>query len=207
VTGGNVSFYNQSSYEGPVFPTPTIGMLGIVRDKKFVTTIGFKNEGDAIYLLGRSRNDINSSEYVYSICGIKNTPAPDFDLDEEFNLQQTLLSAIKAGLIVSAHDCADGGLFITLLESAMHKGLGFEISSDKNVRKDAFLFGEAQSRVVISIAPGKENDLKAMLEKSGLAFSKLGNVKGKNLVIDGENFGGVEEYKVSYDTTIEKLMN
>jgi phosphoribosylformylglycinamidine synthase len=207
VTGGNVSFYNQSSYEGPVFPTPTIGMLGIIRDKKHITTIGFKNEGDAIYLLGRSRNDINSSEYAYSICNVKNSPAPDFDLDEEFMLQQTLLAAIRAGFISSAHDCADGGLFITLLESAMHKGLGVEIASDKNVRKDAFLFGEAQSRVVISVAPGKENELKAHLEKSGLAFSKLGIVKGNSLVIDGENFGGVEEYKVSYDTTIEKLMN
>ena len=207
VTGGNVSFYNQSSYEGPVFPTPTIGMLGIVRDKKHVTTIGFKNEGDAIYLLGRSRNDINSSEYAYSICGVKNSPAPDFDLDEEFNLQQTLLAAIRAGLISSAHDCADGGLFITLLESSMHKGLGVEIFSDAAVRKDAFLFGEAQSRVVISVATGKEKDLKAHFEKSGVAFSKLGIVKGKDLVIDGENFGGVEEFKVSYDTTIEKMMN
>jgi phosphoribosylformylglycinamidine synthase II len=207
VTGGNVSFYNQSSYEGPVFPTPTIGMLGIVRDKKHITTIGFKNEGDAIYLLGRSRNDINSSEYAYSICGVKNSPAPDFDLDEEFNLQQALLSAIRAGLISSAHDCADGGLFITLLESSMHKGLGFEIASDSTVRKDAFLFGEAQSRVVISVAPGKEAALAKHFEGSGLTFSKLGNVKGNNLVIDGENFGGVEEYKISYDTTIEKLMN
>ena len=182
-------------------------MLGIVRDKKHITTIGFKNEGDAIYLLGRSRNDINSSEYAYSICNVKNSPAPDFDLDEEFNLQQTLLSVIRAGLISSAHDCADGGLFITLLESSMHKGLGIEITSDSTVRKDAFLFGEAQSRVVISVAPGKENELKSHLEKSGLAFSKLGSVKGNNLVIDGENFGGVEEYKVSYDTTIEKMMN
>ena len=144
---------------------------------------------------------------AFSICSVKNSPAPDFDLDEEFNLQQTLLSAIRAGLISSAHDCADGGLFITLLESCMHKGLGVEISSDKNVRKDAFLFGEAQSRVVISVAPGKENELKVHLEKSGLAFSKLGSVKGTDLVIDGENFGGVEEYKVSYDTTIEKMMN
>ncbi|HET6990859.1 MAG TPA: AIR synthase-related protein, partial [Bacteroidia bacterium] len=207
VTGGNVSFYNQSSYEGPVFPTPTIGMLGIVRDKKHITTLGFKSENDSIYLLGHSRNDINSSEYVYSICGVKNSPAPDFDLEEEFLLQQTLMSAIRAGLISSAHDCADGGLFITLLESAMPNGLGFEISSDKSVRKDAFLFGEAQSRVVISVDPKKESDLKALLEKSRLAFSKLGTIKGKNLVIDGENFGGVEGYKVSYDTTLGNLMN
>ena len=207
VTGGNVSFYNQSSYEGPVFPTPTIGMLGIVRDKKHITTLGFKNEGDSIYLIGRSRNDINSSEYAYSICGVKNSPAPDFDLDEEFLLQETLMSAIKAGIIASAHDCADGGLFITLLESSMPNGLGFEINSDNKVRKDAFLFGEAPSRIVVSVIPGKENELKMHLEKSGLAFSKLGNVNGKNLVIDGENFGEVEDFKLSYDTTIEKLMN
>ncbi|MCX6311821.1 MAG: phosphoribosylformylglycinamidine synthase subunit PurL [Bacteroidetes bacterium] len=207
VTGGNVSFYNQSSYEGPVFPTPTIGMLGIVRDKKHITTLGFKNEGDSIYLIGRSRNDINSSEYAYSICGVKNSPAPDFDLDEEFLLQETLMSAIKAGIIASAHDCADGGLFITLLESSMPNGLGFEINSDNKVRKDAFLFGEAPSRIVVSVIPGKENELKMHLEKSGLTFSKLGNVNGKNLVIDGENFGEVEDFKLSYDTTIEKLMN
>lgn len=207
VTGGNVSFYNQSSYEGPVFPTPAIGMLGIVRDKKHITTLGFKNENDSIYLIGRSRNDINSSEYLFSICGIKNSPAPDFDLEEEFILQQTVMSAIKAGIISSAHDCADGGLFITLLESAMSNGLGFEISSDKNIRKDAFLFGEAPSRVVVSVSHGKENELKSLLEKSGLTFSKLGVVKGHNLVIDETNFGSVEEYKVPYDTTIEKLMN
>jgi phosphoribosylformylglycinamidine synthase II len=207
VTGGNVSFYNQSSYEGPVFPTPTIGMLGIVRDKKHVTTLGFKNENDSIYLLGRSRNDISSSEYVYSVCGVKNTPAPDFDLEEEFLLQQTLLSAIRSGMISSAHDCSDGGLFITLLESSMPNGLGFEIASDKSVRKDAFLFGEAQSRVVISVTSGKENELKSHLEKSGLKFSKLGVVKGHNLVIDGENFGSVEEYKVPYDSTLGELMN
>ena len=207
VTGGNVSFYNQSSYEGPVFPTPTIGMLGIVRDKKHITNLNFKSEGDVIYLLGKSRNDINSSEYAYSICGVKNSPAPDFDLEDEFRLQQTIISAIRAGLLNSAHDCSDGGLFITLLESAMTKNLGFEIAADKNVRKDAFLFGEAQSRVVVSISPAKENDFKNHLEKSGIPFSKLGTVKGKSMLIDGENFGAVEEYKLCYDTTIEKMMN
>ncbi len=207
VTGGNVSFYNQSSYEGPVFPTPAIGMLGIIRDKKHITTLGFKNENDSIYLIGRSRNDINSSEYLVSICGVKNSPAPDFDLDEEFLLQQTLLAAIRAGIISSAHDCADGGLFITLLESSMSNGLGFEISSDKNIRKDAFLFGEAPTRVVVSVVLAKENELKMLLEKSSLTFSKLGVVKGHNILIDGENFGSVKDYQFPYDTTIENLMN
>lgn len=207
VTGGNVSFYNQSSYEGPVFPTPTIGMLGIVEHKKHVTTLGFKSEGDSIYMIGRSRNDINSSEYVYSICGVKNTPAPDFDLEEEFNVQQVTKAAIRTGLLNSAHDCADGGLFITLLESAMVKGLGVEIETNPVLRKDAFLFGEAQSRIVVSISPEKEAEFDSLLKQSNVDYSKLGTVKGNSIVIDGENFGTVAEYKEPYETTIGKLMN
>jgi phosphoribosylformylglycinamidine synthase subunit PurL len=206
VTGGNVSFYNQSSYEGPVFPTPTIGMLGVVEDKKHITTLGFKSEGDAVYLLGRSRNDINSSEYVYSYHGVKNTPAPDFDLNEEYEVQQATMAAIRAGLLRSAHDCADGGLFVTLLESAMVNGLGVEIVSDKNVRKDAFLFGESQSRVVVSVSAAHEAALKTQLEKSAIAFSKLGTVKGQSIVVDSEELGTVASFKQIFDSALGELM-
>lgn len=206
VTGGNVSFYNQSSYEGPVFPTPTIGMLGIVPDKKFITSLGFKNEGDSIYMIGRTRNDIGSSEYVYSYHGIKNTPAPDFNLEEEFDIQQAVAAAIKAGLVNSAHDCADGGLFITLLESAMVNGLGFEIESDPAHRKDAFLFGEAQSRVIVSVSPENEKDLEALLKKSLADYSKIGTVTGKHVIIDHEDFGSVADYQQPFENTLGELM-
>lgn len=207
VTGGNVSFYNQSSYEGPVFPTPTIGMLGIVDDKKHITSLSFKNEGDAIVMIGRSRNDINSSEYVYSYHGIKNTPAPDFDLDEEYNVQAAIREMIRAGVVQSAHDCADGGLFITLLESGMQHQLGFEITSAANVRKDAFLFGEAQSRVIVSCASNNTDAIKAIAEKHGVAFNVLGTVKGNACVVDGKNFGTVADYSNSYNTKLETIMN
>lgn len=206
VTGGNVSFYNQSSYEGPVFPTPTIGMLGIVEDKNRVTPLGFKNEGDAIYLVGRTRNDIGSSEYVYSIQGIKNTPAPDFNLDEEFEVQLAVKDAIKAGLLNSAHDCADGGLFIAMLESAMVNNLGFEIASDPAHRKDAFLFGEAQSRIIVSVSAENEKALETLLHNSKADFSRLGTVTGKHLVIDGEDFGSIAEYKTPFENTLGDLM-
>lgn len=206
VTGGNVSFYNQSSYEGPVFPTPTIGMLGIVPDKKFITSLGFKNEGDFIYMIGRTRNDISSSEYVYSYHGIKNTPAPDFNLEEEFDIQQAVGAAIKAGLVNSAHDCADGGLFITLLESAMVNGLGFEIESDPAHRKDAFLFGEAQSRVIVSVSPENEKELEALLKKSLADYSKIGTVNGKHIIIDHDDFGSVAEYQQPFENTLGELM-
>jgi phosphoribosylformylglycinamidine synthase subunit PurL len=207
VTGGNVSFYNQSSYEGPVFPTPTIGMIGILEDKAHQTTLDFKNQGDVIYLIGENKNDISSSEYLYSFCKVKNSPAPYFDLDTEHKVQQAVTALIRAGLVASAHDVSDGGLFMTLLESAMVNNLGFEISSDTSVRKDAFLFGEAQSRVVVSVSAGKAEALETQLNNLGVKFSKLGTVKGNGLVIDGKDYGSVAEYKKSFDTSIEGYLN
>lgn len=204
VTGGNVSFYNQSSYEGPVFPTPTIGMLGIMADKNNQMDMSFKNEGDYIYLVGENRNDISSSEYLYSYHKIKNTPAPHFNLDEEYAIQQAVKNLISSKLVESAHDCADGGLFVALVESAFGKGMGFDISTDKSIRKDAFLFGEAQSRVVVSVKKENEIALVDELKKSGVKFSKLGFVKGKEVKIDEEILGTISEFRNLYDTSIEK---
>ncbi|HWY12219.1 MAG TPA: phosphoribosylformylglycinamidine synthase subunit PurL [Bacteroidia bacterium] len=207
VTGGNVSFYNQSSYEGPVFPTPTIGMIGIVMDKKLQTSLSFKKEGDVIYLIGNNKNDISSSEYLFSYHKIKNSPAPYFNLDEEFGVQESIKSIIKNGLIQSAHDVSDGGLFITLLESSLAANLGFEINSVSGVRKDAFLFGEGQSRVVVSVEQGKATQLEAELKKQNTSFIKLGLVKGNKINIDGTDYGSVSEYSNLYNTSIESKLN
>ena len=207
VTGGNVSFYNQSSYEGPVFPTPTIGMIGIVEDKAHKTTLDFKNEGDVVYLVGESKNDISSSEYLYSFHKVKNTPAPYFDLDTEYKVQHAVTALIRSKSVNSAHDLSDGGLFMTLLESSMVNNLGFEISCDASVRKDAFLFGEAQSRVVVSVSAAKTEAVEAELKKQNVAFKKLGTVKGNSVVIDGTNYGSVSDYKKSFDTSIEGYLN
>ncbi|MES2593647.1 MAG: phosphoribosylformylglycinamidine synthase subunit PurL [Bacteroidota bacterium] len=207
VTGGNVSFYNQSSYEGPVFPTPTIGMLGVLKDKSNRMTLNFKNEGDSIYLIGSSKNDIASSEYLYSYHKIKNTPAPAFNLDEEFEVQKAVKTIIKERVIQSAHDCADGGLFITLLESAMPNGLGFNIGSDEEVRKDAFLFGEAQSRVIVSVKKEDEDRFIDLMMASRAEFEYLGDVTGKEMIVDDESFGTVAEAKVLFDTSLGKLLN
>ena len=207
VTGGNVSFYNQSSYEGPVFPTPTIGMIGILEDKLNQTTLDFKNEGDLIYLVGESKNDISSSEYLYSYHKINNTPAPFFDLETEHLIQASITKLIKLKLINSAHDVSDGGLFINLLESSMVNNLGFEINSDVSIRKDAFLFGESQSRVVVSISEHQLHSFEAELNKQGAKYSKLGQVKGKNIVIDNENFGTIIEFKEGFETSLEKYLN
>ena len=207
VTGGNVSFYNQSSYEGPVFPTPTIGMIGILEDKALQTTLDFKNEGDSIYLIGESKNDISSSEYLYSFCKIKKSPAPYFNLEQEYKLQEAIKSVIKYKLVNSAHDVSDGGLFMTLLESAMVNNLGFEITTEIDIRKDAFLFGEAQSRVVVSASEDNKLKLETELKKENVPFIKLGLVKGTSLVIDSVNYGTVSDYKLSFDTSIEGYLN
>ena len=206
VTGGNVSFYNQSSYEGPVFPTPTIGMLGVLKDKSDRMTLNFKNEGDSIYLIGSSKNDIASSEYLFSYHKIKNTPAPAFNLDEEFEVQKAVKSIIKAKCIQSAHDCSDGGLFITLLECAMPNGLGFNINTDDSVRNDAFLFGEAQSRVIVSVKKEDEDAFIDLMMESRAEFEYLGDVKGKEIIIDEESFGTVADFKNSFDTSLGNLL-
>ena len=207
VTGGNVSFYNQSSYEGPVFPTPTIGMIGLMHDKSQQMTLDFKKEGDCIYLIGECKNDISSSEYVYSFHKISNTPAPAFDLDEEFSIQQAVKKIIAEKIIDSAHDCSDGGLFVALTESSFKNNLGYDISTDRNIRKDAYLFGENQSRVVVSVKKENEVTLVKTLKEMNVKFSKLGFVKGKEIKIDGEVFGSISEYKKLYDTSIELKLN
>jgi len=210
VTGGNVSFYNQSSTGGnkaiPVFPTPVIGMLGLLHDKKHLTGLGFREEGDLIYLLGESRNDINSSEYVYNYHGVKLSPAPYFDMEDEYALQQALKDLIRAGLVRSAHDVADGGLFVTLFESARVNNLGFRIDSDEAIRKDAFLFGEAQSRVVVSVKPEDEGALAEMLAQTEVPFTVLGQVEGKDAVVDTTSYGSITELDALFERTLPEMM-
>ncbi len=205
VTGGNVSFYNQSE-DGPVYPTPTIGMVGILDNIDQKMTMFFKNEGDAIYVIGKNTNDINCSEYLHHICGVTHSPAPRFDLEEEFTLQEKLLTIVREKLVNSAHDISEGGLFVTLVESAMTRNMGFSIDTDKDLRKDAFLFGEGQSRVVVSVSADKQQAFEAALQ--GHTFGKIGTVTGEgHITIDGSQWGNIKDWKEAYDTAIEKLLN
>lgn len=206
VTGGNVSFYNQSSDEGPVFPTPTIGMLGLMENPENRMTLDFKQEGDIIYLIGQSRNDLASSEYLYSYKGIKAAPAPYFDIEEEFAVQLLIKELISRKLIESAHDVADGGLFAALAESAMPRGLGFNINPDRNIRLDAFLFGESQSRVVVSVKPEKNDAFFEALEKSNVKFSLLGKVHAADFRIVDEPILTSAGAKELYNNSLGKIM-
>jgi phosphoribosylformylglycinamidine synthase subunit PurL len=203
VTGGNVSFYNQNP-EGPVYPTPTIGMVGLVDSIKRKMTLDFKNEGNHIFLIGEPKNDINASQYLNKICGIEFSPVPEFDLDKEFELQQFIVALIEKQIPQSVHDVSEGGLFITLIESCFNRGKGFHVeSADNKLRKDAFWFGESQSRVVVSVS---ENQLETFLNLTAdfaIPHSFLGKVTAGSIKIDGEDWGDSEYWKNLYDTAIE----
>jgi phosphoribosylformylglycinamidine synthase len=210
VTGGNVSFYNQTVQENatiPVFPTPTIGMLGLVADIDTCMGMGFQKEGDKIYLLGTSLDDINSSEYLYSWHKVSLSPAPHLNLEEELYLHKTLAGLIEHELIRSAHDISDGGLFVALAESGFVNSLGFDISSDETVRKDAFLFGEAQSRVIVSVSPEIEDDFIEFLALTEQDFQLLGEVTAGSISIDNEDFGNIQTFYHAYETCLPNLMN
>jgi phosphoribosylformylglycinamidine synthase len=210
VTGGNVSFYNQTVSNGieiPVFPTPTIGMIGIVPDKNKVMSLNFKQKGDLIFVIGNCTNDISSSEYLVSHHGIKKSPAPYFNLDEEFNLHQAISHLIELETINAAHDVSDGGLFVTLSEMSFPNELGFDIETDAEIRPDAFLFGEGQGRVVVTVSEDKEDLFIETMVASGVNFTLIGHVTKGKLQIDGEHFGFIKEVKNLYNEALGKHLD
>ncbi|MFN5987373.1 MAG: phosphoribosylformylglycinamidine synthase subunit PurL, partial [Chitinophagaceae bacterium] len=195
VTGGNVSFYNQNP-DGPVFPTPTIGMVGIVEDMKNRMTLDFKSEEDTIVLLGTQRNDIGSSEYLNKIKGVAHSSAPHFELEEEFALQQLVAQLIKDHSIESAHDISEGGLIVTLLEAAYFNNKGFEVSSNNSsLRKDAYWMGEAQSRVVVTCKAATIATIEAAAAKAGVEITVMGKVTNGAVNVDGEDWGTISVWK------------
>ena len=205
VTGGNVSFYNQTVMNGkevPVFPTPTIGMIGIVPDKEKVMTLDFKQKGDLIFLIGDYTEDIASSEYLATYHGVKASPAPYFDLEKEFQMQQAVKGLIAEGLVNAVHDISDGGLYVSLVEMSMPRGLGFDIVSDADIRLDAFLFGEGQGRVVVSVTEEQEEAFVEYMVATGVNMTLLGHVTKGKLQIDEQHYGFITEAKAIYDNAL-----
>ncbi|MDG1741836.1 MAG: phosphoribosylformylglycinamidine synthase subunit PurL [Crocinitomicaceae bacterium] len=207
VTGGNVSFYNQTVTDGvevPVFPTPTIGMIGLVEDKNKTMSLDFKSKGDLIFILGQSYNDISSSEYLVSYHGVKESPAPYFNLEEEYASHQVVKGLISNAHVNAVHDISDGGLFVTLTEMGMPRGLGFDIVTDSEVREDAFLFGEGQGRVVVAVNEDQEDAFIEEMMGSGISFTLLGHVTKGKMMVDDEHFGFIDGAKDIFDNALAK---
>lgn len=206
VTGGNVSFYNQGP-DGAVYPTPTIGMVGLLESVDEKMTMDFKEEDDEIYLVGTQRNDINSSEYLHKVHGVEFSPAPYFNLQEEFEVQHEIKKMIHKKLVRSAHDVSEGGLFVTLLESCFNRDLGFDVNSASNeIRQDAYWFGESQSRVVVTVSKENRNDFMMLLEKMEMTVTYLGKVTGGKISINGADWGNVTDWKDKYENAIANLL-
>ncbi len=209
VTGGNVSFYNQTAIDNkiePVFPTPVIGMLGILEDKKYKTSMAFRKKGNMIFLLGNSKNDISSSVYLSEYHKVEASPVPYFDIDFEYKLHQIIKQLIRKQLVCSVHDISEGGLFIALLECAMPNNLGFDITTDAEIRTDAFLFGEAQGRAIVSVAPLKETEFIDFMIDNNFPFSTVGHVTKGQLRVDDVSFGFIGDAKKEYDNVLDNFL-
>ncbi len=186
VTGGNVSFYNEDPTRA-VFPTPTIGMIGLVNHLRDITTLSFRDEGDVILLLGVNREELGASEYLHSIHNETRGPVPLLDLAFEKKLQDSALAAIRRQLIKSAHDVSDGGLAIALAECCIgdrERQIGATIRLDDSLRADCLLFGESQSRIIVTC---ERNDLATLFEHFSLTkipAKEIGRVGGERLKIN-----------------------
>jgi len=209
VTGGNVSFYNQSVINGvevPVFPTPTIGMIGILEDKNKLMSLDFKDKGDLIFLIGKYEEDISSSEYLANYHKVKASPAPYFDLDYEYRVHSVTKELIQYDLINAAHDVADGGLYVSLVEMSLPRELGFDIVTDSEIREDAFLFGEGQGRILVTVSEDQEDLFLEHMVNSKVNFTLLGHVTKGKLVVDEQHFGFVDDAKEIYNNALGKLL-
>ncbi|TBL68012.1 phosphoribosylformylglycinamidine synthase subunit PurL [Paenibacillus thalictri] len=182
VIGGNVSLYNENA-KGAIYPTPVVGMVGLIHDTDHITTQGFKNEGDVIFLLGETKAELGGSEFQYVLHGVTEGRPPQIDLDVEKRLLDGVLSAIQQGLVASAHDVSDGGLAVALAESAISGGIGAKVNFESSLRNDIALFSESQSRIVLSASQDKAAALQAHLEQSGITVQKIGQVQGTNLEV------------------------
>lgn len=183
VVSGNVSFNNENP-RGAVYPTPVIGMVGVIDDLDHITSADFKNEHDLVFLIGENREELGGSQYLKVIHQIRKGMPPALDLGREKKVQDAVHKLITQGVISSAHDCSEGGLAVTLAESCILGGKGADIILKDNIRPDALLFGESQSRVVVSAPPQNQDEIESICGKINVPCTLIGTVRGDNLMIN-----------------------
>jgi phosphoribosylformylglycinamidine synthase II len=209
VTGGNVSFYNESPNTA-VYPTPTIGMVGLIEKLENITTSFFKDEGDLIYLLGEDFEEMGGSEYLKVIHNKVEGDSPKIDLTSEKKLHETIFGLISKKLIKSAHDISEGGILCALAECCIineENKIGASVEIPVKSRADFSLFSESQSRVVISVPAGKKDELEKYLSGMRQSFTFLGKTGGKDLNVKGIIKIEVERLADLYYNTIPQIMN
>ncbi|MGI9860440.1 phosphoribosylformylglycinamidine synthase subunit PurL [Moorella naiadis] len=182
VTGGNVSFYNETEGEA-IYPTPVVGMVGLLPDIEKRCVMGFRREGDVIILLGATYSELGGSEYLAAVHGLVAGQPPALDLEREAAVQALVRAAIAAGLVTAAHDCAEGGLAVALAESVLAGGLGAEVALAGELRPDWLLFSESQSRVLLAVEPATVARVLDLAREQGVPAAPIGRCGGRELVI------------------------
>jgi len=208
VTGGNVSFYNESK-NYTVYPTPVIGMLGLIEDVKHITSSYFKDDGDLIYLIGETNNEIGGSEFLKTIFNRVEGEIPQIDLKLEKKTIELILQSIKSGFIKSAHDLSDGGLAVALAECCVmnrKKKIGAEVNLNIKFRSDFYLFSETQSRFIVTIESKNQNQFEKIMYESGINFERIGKVGGDRLKINNLVELSLEEIEDAYFNSFKRMM-
>ncbi|HTG71166.1 MAG TPA: phosphoribosylformylglycinamidine synthase subunit PurL [Candidatus Udaeobacter sp.] len=191
VIGGNVSLYNENA-KGAIYPTPVIGMVGLVHDIDHITTQGFKAEGDVIILVGETKAELGGSELQYVLQGAAAGRPPEIDLATEKKVLDAVLGAIQKGLVASAHDLSEGGIAVAVAESCISGRLGAEVALTSDLRADHLLFSESQSRILLSAKPEQAAALQTWLTEQGVVHAQIGNVKGSSLTISVNGKSGIQ---------------
>jgi phosphoribosylformylglycinamidine synthase II len=205
VTGGNVSFYNESGGSA-IWPTPVVGVLGSLTDYRLRVPSGFPSPGLAVYLLGESFAELGGSEFAETVLGVVAGAPPALDLQAERRLQDLLQEAAAGDLLASAHDCSDGGIAVALAECGILGGHGFAVTLEGDMPPHVLLFGESASRVVVSVAPEREGSLRGLAATRGVPFQRLGETGGPRAVIDGLVDATVAELTEVWEQAIPRLL-
>jgi phosphoribosylformylglycinamidine synthase subunit PurL len=212
VTGGNVSLYNQNP-NGAIDPTPTVGMVGLIADERWITRQNFRDSKDLIYLIGLIGDELGASQYLAVIHGRKEYRPPRLNYDLELRVQATVRGLIENGLVKSAHDCSEGGLGVALAECCVGRepGIGASVRfNDWSGRPDQLLFNESQSRIIVSVGPENAVAAEAACEAAKIPFRRLGEVGGSELVVATQRETLCWEIAELYEAwyfSIERAMN
>jgi phosphoribosylformylglycinamidine synthase II len=205
VISGNVSFYNES-FGQPIYPTPTVGLVGVLEDASKRVTIEFKDAGDVIVLLGETEEELGGSEYLSTVHGVIAGAPPAIEIADELQVHGALLDAIEAGLVKSAHDCSEGGIAVALAESAIVGGLGATVALDDDLAPVYSLFSETQGRIVLTCAEADAEALTDLFVAREVPFSVIGEVTGERLVIEDKVDASLEQLRAAWIPTLERLV-
>jgi phosphoribosylformylglycinamidine synthase II len=205
VTGGNVSFYNESGGSA-IWPTPVVGMLGLLTDHRLAVPSAFRGPGSGVYLLGRTFAELGGSEFAATVLGTVAGTPPALDLSVERRLHDLLQEAAAADLLASAHDCSDGGVAVALAEAAILGGEGFAVTFADDLPPHVLLFSESASRAVVSVAAEKEGSFRGLAATRGVPFERVGETGGPRAVIDGLVDVPVAELADAWEGALPRLL-